>query len=400
VREPAERQAVISGIGQSQIGRRLYRDHLDLTLEACLAAIDDAGLTRDDINGVATYPGGPAANMGGMGGPSTVEVQDALRLRLDWHSGGGEGPAQIQAVVNACMAVACGLARHVLVWRTVTEASAQGQGGRAGIGLGGSGGSGRIGGTFSWSIPFGAFSAANWLAINAQRHFHDYGTTREQLAQIALNARKNAALNPAAIYRDPMTLDDYLSARIVTTPFGLYDCDVPADGSVAVIVSHRDYAPDAPKPAVHVNAVGTALRGRPSWDQFDDMASMAARDAGAHLWERTELRPADVDVAELYDGFSWLTMCWLEALGLCGRGESGPFIEGGKRIALDGQLPLNTNGGQLSAGRLHGYGFLHEACVQLRGEGGNRQVAGEPEVAVVANGGGPVAGCMLLTRGN
>jgi acetyl-CoA acetyltransferase len=115
------------------------------------------------------------------------------------------------------------------------------------------------------------------------------------------------------------------------------------------------------------------------------------------LWRRTQLRPADVDVAELYDGFSFLTLAWLEALGFCGKGESGPFVEGGARIALDGELPLNTQGGQLSGGRLHGYGFLHEACVQLWGEGGERQVPGSPQVAVAAAGGGPLAGCLLLT---
>ena len=105
-----------------------------------------------------------------------------------------------------------------------------------------------------------------------------------------------------------------------------------------------------------------------------------------------------MDVAELYDGFSFLTMVWLEALGFCGKGESGPFIEGGTRIGLDGELPLNTHGGQLSAGRLHGFGFIHEACVQLRGEGGDRQVPGNPEVAVVGNGGGPIGGALLLTK--
>jgi acetyl-CoA acetyltransferase len=116
------------------------------------------------------------------------------------------------------------------------------------------------------------------------------------------------------------------------------------------------------------------------------------------LWSRTDLRPADVDVAECYDGFSFITMAWLEALGFCGKGQSGPFIEGGKRIALDGEIPLNTHGGQLSAGRLHGYGYLHEACVQLWGEGGERQVKGNPEVAVAAAGGGPLGGCLLITR--
>jgi acetyl-CoA acetyltransferase len=388
-----EQRTIISGIGQSAIGRKLGRGELDLTIEAALVAIADAGLEIGDIDGLAAYPGGVMGDSGGFAGPGTPTVQDALRLSLNWHSGGPEGPAQIQAVINAVMAVSTGLARHVLVYRTVTESTAQGSGGRAGIGVGTEG----IGGPMQWSIPFRAYSAACWLAMNAQRHFHEFGTTREQLAQIALNARRNAGLNPNAIFREPMSIDDYFGARMITTPFCLYDCDVPVDGSTAVIVSAAEHASAVDHPVARVEAVGTALRGRPSWDQWDDMTTMPARDAAAHMWSRTDLRPDDVDVAELYDGFSWLAMAWLEALGFCGRGESGPFIEGGKRIAVDGELPLNTHGGQLSAGRLHGFGFLHEAVVQLRGTGGDRQVR-EPEVAVVANGGGPVAGTMLLTK--
>ncbi len=393
-----ENRSIISGIGQSSIGRRLYRTGLDLTIEAAVEAVADAGLTLEDIDGIATYPGGGSAGGADFAGPGTPEVQDALRLEVNWHSGGIEGAAQLAAVVNAMMTVGAGLANHVLVYRTVTEATGQGGGGRQGIGTGGgSGRAPRMGGTLQWSIPFRAYSAANWLALNAQRHFHEYGTTKEQLGQIALNARKNAALNPKAIYREPMTMDDYLAARVITTPFGLYDCDAPVDGSTAVIVSRVDHAPNVDHAVARVEAVGTALRGRPSWDQFDDMTTMAARDAGAHLWTRTDLKPSDVDVAELYDGFSFLTMTWLEALGFCGKGESGPFVEGGERIALDGELPLNTNGGQLSGGRLHGFGFIHEACVQLRHEAGDRQVAGA-EVAAIGNGGGPIAGAMLLTR--
>jgi acetyl-CoA acetyltransferase len=132
--------------------------------------------------------------------------------------------------------------------------------------------------------------------------------------------------------------------------------------------------------------------------QMPDLTVTPAAISGPRAYAEAGIGPADVDVAELYDGFSWLAMAWLEALGFCGHGESGPFIEGGQRIALDGEIPLNTNGGQLSAGRLHGYGYLHEAVVQLRGLGGERQVPDDPEVAVVANGGGPVAGAMLLTR--
>ncbi|HEY3000544.1 MAG TPA: thiolase family protein [Acidimicrobiales bacterium] len=397
-----ERRSIISGIGQSAVGRRLGRTGLDLTIDAALAAIADAGLTPADIDGIATYPGGGGGAGAGFSGPGTPEVQDALRLEVNWHTGGIEGAAQLAAVVNAVLAVGAGLARHVLVYRTVTESTEQGAGGRQGIGIGAGGGGGgggvpRMGGAFQWSIPFRAYSAANWLAMNAHRHFHEFGTTPEQLAMIAINARRNAVLNPRAVYRDPMTLDDYFASRMVTSPFRLYDCDAPVDGSTAVIVSAAGHAGAVDHPVARVEAVGTALRGRPSWDQFDDMTTMAARDAGAQLWTRTDLKPADVDVAELYDGFSFLAMTWLEALGFCGKGESGPFVQGGDRIALDGELPLNTNGGQLSAGRLHGFGFVHEACLQLRGEAGDRQVAAV-EVAAVGNGGGPIAGAMLLTR--
>jgi acetyl-CoA acetyltransferase len=250
-----------------------------------------------------------------------------------------------------------------------------------------------------WTVPFSAPSAAVWIAMFAQRHFHLYGTTREQMAWIALNARRNAALNPLAIYTEPLTLDDYLNARLISTPFCLFDCDVPCDGATAFIVSNVERARDLPHPPVRVEAMGGALRGRPSWDQFDDLSAMANRDAARSMWERTDLKPADVDLVELYDGFSFLTLSWLEQLGMCGIGESGPFVDGGKRIARDGELPVNTHGGQLSAGRLHGYGFLHEAVVQLRGEGGPRQIAKpNPQVAIAAAGGGNTCGSMLLTR--
>ena len=275
--EPLERRAIISGIGQSDVGRRLGRSDLDLTIDAAMAAIADAGLSRDDIDGISTYPG-MGAGTAGFGGPTTPDVQDAMGLSLNWHDGGGEGPAQMRAVMAAALAVAAGLARHVLVYRTVTEGSAQGTGGRQGIGVSsGGGGMPRFGGFMQWSLPFGAASAANWLAMVAQRRMHEFGLTREQMGQIALNARRNAALNPKAVYRAPMSMDDYLAARMITTPLCLFDCDAPCDGSTAVIVSHRDVAGDLDHPAVGINALGTALRGRPSWDQFDDMTSMAAR---------------------------------------------------------------------------------------------------------------------------
>jgi acetyl-CoA acetyltransferase len=178
---------------------------------------------------------------------------------------------------------------------------------------------------------------------------------------------------------------------------GLLDCDVPIDGSIAVVVSHADHAPDCPNRPIRVEAIGGST-GPGGWVHRPDYPKMAAADAAAEMWGRTDLKPSDLDIAQLYDGFTFLTFAWLEALGICGDGESGPFVEGGGRIALEGELPVNTYGGQLSAGRMHGYWVLHEACVQLRGDGGARQVRRQPEVAVVSNGGGPIAGCVLLTR--
>ncbi len=382
--EPLERRAIISGVAQSDIGRRLHRSGIDLTVEAALAAIDDACLTVADIDGISTYPG----SGGPFGGASGAELHDALRFQLNWRDGGGETSGQLGAVHKAVLAVAAGLARHVLCFRTVYEGSGGPQ--RAG-------GGGGMPPQFEYLIPFGASSAANWIACYAQRHMHTYGTRREHLGAIAINARTNAAHNPKAIYRDPMTMDDYLSARWISEPFCLYDCDVPCDGSTAVIVSHVDHAPDARQIPVQVNAIGTAIRGRPSWDQFDDLTTMAMRDSATSMWARTDLTPADVDTAQLYDGFSWLTMAWIEALGFCAKGEGGPFVEGGARIAPGGELPINTNGGQLSGGRLHGFGYLHEAVLQLRGQA-NIQLP-DCEVAAVGAGGGPECGAMLLTRG-
>nr|MDT0665438.1 thiolase family protein [Micromonospora sp. DSM 115978] len=189
-------------------------------------------------------------------------------------------------------------------------------------------------------------SAANWIGVNASHYFWRYGGDRAStLAPIALTARANAARNPNAIYAAPLTLDDYLAARMISSPFGLYDCDVPCDGAIAVVVSAIETAADRPKPAVLVEAVGTQITERVSWDQDTLTHEPQVLGPAAHLWSRTTLRPADVDVAELYDGFTFNAVSWLEALGFCGLGEAADFLDGGKTIALGGSLPLNTHGG-------------------------------------------------------
>jgi acetyl-CoA acetyltransferase len=386
--ERFEHRAVLSGIGRSALGRRLMVDPLSLTIDACLAAVADAGLTLADIDGLSTYPG--AAGVGMSEGGVTA-VEEALRLHPTWINGGGDLPGPGGAVTAAMLAVAGGLCTHVLCFRTVWEST------YAALRMGGGAAGRSTGALMEWRAPFGAMSAANWIGMNANQYLHRYDATREMLGYIALNGRANAARNPAAIYREPMTMDDYLSARPITSPFGLYDCDVPCDGSVAVIVSDASVAGDLPKPAVRTVAVGTQILERVSWDQGTLTHEPQVLGQAAHLWTRTSLRPADVDVALLYDGFTFNAISWLEALGFCGFGEASDWLDEGRRIALDGELPVNPHGGQLSEGRTHGFGFIYEAVAQLRHDAGDRQVDGAT-TAVVATGGGTPSGVLLLQR--
>lgn len=382
-----EHRAVISGIGRSAIGRRLMRDPLSLTVDASLEAVADAGLTLADIDGLSTYPG--MAGMGMSEGGVTA-LEEALRLHPTWINGGGDLPGPGGSLIAAMLAVAGGLCRHVLCFRTVWESTF------AVMGFGGRGG-GRVSGSRQWQAPFGALSAANWIGMNANQYFHRFGATRELLGWIAINGRTNAGRNPVAIYREPMTMDDYMSARPITSPFGLYDCDVPCDAAIAVVVSDASIAPDLPKPAVHVEAVGTQILERISWDQGTITHEPQVLGQAAHLWTRTSLRPEDVDVALVYDGFTFNAVSWLEALGFCGLGEAQDWLDEGRRIALGGELPVNPHGGQLSEGRTHGFGFIYEAVTQLRHEADDRQVPGA-RTAVVTSGGGTPSGVLLLRR--
>jgi acetyl-CoA acetyltransferase len=392
-----EKNAIISGLGMSAVGRHTGIPGLELTEQAARAAIADAGLAPGDIDGVATLGDTPAA-----------DVLEVLGINASDQTLGFDTGGVLIPVMSACRAVAERRARHVLVYRTVlmlggavTDAPASPQPNP----LASPPTEPHVPGTprkigafddVGELLAAHAYSAANWIAMHCQRHMHLYGTTKEQLGWLAINSRRNAALNPSAIFRKPLTMAEYLAARPISTPFGLLDCDVPIDGSTALVVSHADYAADCPNRPVAVEALGGAY-GSGGWFHRDDFPKMASVGAAAEMWSRTDLRAADVDVAEIYDGFTFLTLAWLEALGFCPDGESGPFVEGATRIALDGVLPLNTYGGQLSAGRMHGYWLLHEACLQLRGQAGDRQLARRPEVAIAAAGGGPIAGCMLLT---
>ena len=380
--------AYITGVGQSEVGVKLTRHPLLLTLDAVREALGEAGLTLQQIDGVSTYPGRSAAYLG-FSPVGADELIDALGIRASWYAGGMEITSQLGAVVAAACAVRGGLARHVICFRTVYEAAAMARPEenpplkRE-----------TVDGTAQWFAPFDASSAVNWTAQYAMRHVKRYGLKREQLAQIALTDRAHAALNPRALMRKPLTMDEYMSARMISTPLCLYDCDRFTDASTVLIVSAGSAINEVACTPIRIDAMAGSVE-RLSWDQAEWMACYPT---GKDLWKRTDYKPADVDTAQLYDGFSFQTIAWLEGLGFCGLGEGGQFIEGGKRIALDGELPLNTFGGQIGAGRLHGFGFAHEAVVQLRGKGGARQIPGDPRVAVCASGGGPLATALLLVR--
>lgn len=384
------REAYISGVGQSEVGVRLTRSPLGLTVDAVKVAMAEAGLELSQIDGVSTFPG-KANGYLGFSPIGSDELIEALGIKSKFQFGAMEQPAQLSAVAAAAMAVKEGLARHVICFRTVYEAAAMSRPEEFPALQ-----HKEVTGGSQWTSPFWAFSAACWTAQYANRHMHRYGMTREQLAMIAINGSKNAMLNPnaRAITKEELTLDKYMSARLISTPLCLYDCDRFTDCSTVVIVSSGDALDEIKCEPIRIASFAGSC-DRFSWDQVE---WPAAYETGADLWKRTDYKPKDVDTVQFYDGFAFLPITWLEGLGFCDKGEGGQFIEGGSRIARDGELPLNTGGGQLGAGRLHGFGFAHEAVTQLRKAAGPRQIPGDPKVAVATSGGGPLAAALLLTR--
>jgi acetyl-CoA acetyltransferase len=392
----AEKNCAISGIGQSEIFRKSQVLPFELALRACESAIADAGLTAADIDGVACWPNTPTGTAYGFGSASIADVCTGLGITPAWWSDANMA-AQLSPIMEAVAAIAAGYATHVLCWRSVGQRWVP-------TGLNQSQVAARAhstpNGPYEFMVPYWAPNAGQWIACHASTHMTRYGITREQMGMIPVTQRRHASLNPKAIYREPFTIEEYLQTRIITTPFTLLDCDVPCDGTTAVIVSRADAARDLRAKPVMIEAVGAGAGDRmDTWLARKDYPNMAMHDAAKAMWKRTDLRPSDVDTAHLYDGFSWLTLLWLEAMGFCGTGESGAFVEGGTRIALDGELPLNPNGGQLSEGRMHGLGFVHEAVLQLRGEAGARQVP-DVKVTAIGAGGGSLGGAMLLRQGD
>lgn len=383
-----QRSVVIAGIGASAFARSLDADGDALAVVACRAALDDCGIDDADIDGVATYLGAYehaplTAVVAGLG-------LDPARLRLTSDIM-AFAPAALTGVIDAIEAVERGQCEAVLAYKSNKWKRGQPPGtpGPADEVL-------RVGGLQQFTLPYGHAMTAQWLALWAMRHFHLYGTRHEHLGQIAVSSRRHAGRNPRAVLREPLTLEDYLASPWIAEPFRRLDCDYPIDGAGAVVITTAERARDLVRPPVHVLAAARRDGSMEEWEMWPDLTTMASKQVSDRVWARCGLGPGDVDVAEVYDGFSFLALCWLEDAGFCRKGEGGPFVASGA-IELGGSLPTNTHGGNLSEGRSHGVGHLLEAVDQLRGAAGPRQVH-DATVAFVGNGGGPIAGALVLAR--
>ncbi len=387
------RKVVIAGVGYSEIGRSTGRSEASLAFEACTNAINDAGLTPSQIDGMSAWPDRPPAWSGRIGtpfdGPPMIHMQRALGLKnlRYFHTAGlGTNEAQLGAFMASVYTIAGGGASAVLTYRAhVREATAAAKYSHL-----------LSHDEEAFTQPFGAAGAPHY-SMWANRHMYEFGTKQEHLGAVVTTARYHATLNPRAVWRDnPLSMEEYLASRDISTPFKIHDCDYPVDGALAFVLMSAERAKDLPHKPVYIESLGHAAGPVTDFDQWRDVTEMNSAYAAKEMWSKTSLKPSDVDIAEVYDGFSWLSICWLEDLGFFKKGEAGPFLlEGGGRI--DGALPICTDGGMLGMGRMHGYTKPAAAALQLRGEGGAHQVKKKVEVAIASAGGGNVGSCMILT---
>jgi len=379
----AGRRVAIVGIGYSTVGRTTGLTLEELAAQAAKAAMDDAGLTAKDIDGVATHSF-PHQLVAATQAADLIGIPDVA-----WYSGSVDGAAYSVAALHGAAAVASGSCDTCLTLRVVHRAGAAGNT-RAHPDA--------AAGTQQFLAPYGVLSAVQWAGMYMQRHMAEFGTTEEQFGAFAIAQREYASRNPDALLRTPLTMDDYLAARYVAAPARLLDCDYPVDAGSALIFTTEERARDLRQKPVFFDAWAMGTTDQTDFHLLEDMPRSSPWRAAERMWSRTTLRPADVDVAGLYDGFTFIAMQWLEALGFCGLGESGPFVESGA-TRLDGSIPTNTDGGACNVGRRHGANFFIEVTRQLRGgQCGERQVPGA-EVGVVSNAVGGYASCALLTAG-
>ncbi|MFI8928793.1 thiolase C-terminal domain-containing protein [Streptomyces sp. NPDC053474] len=372
------RKVAVVGVALADCGRLDDVTPYALHAQAARRALADAGLGRDAVDGLASA---------GLGTLAPVEVAEYLGLRPRWVDSTAVGGATWEVMAaHAADAIAAGHANAVLlVYGSTARADV-----RAGRRTGNLSFGAR--GPLQFEVPYGHSLIAKY-AMAARRHLHEYGTTLEQLASVAVQARANAATNPEAMFREPITVDDVLGGPVIADPFTKLHCCLRSDGGCAVLLAAEDLVRDcAPRP-VWVLGTGEHV-SHTTMSEWRDFTVSPAAVSGRLAFERAGVRPADIDVAQIYDAFTYMTLVTLEDLGFCAKGEGGAFVEKG-RLLRDGELPTNTDGGGLSAQHpgMRGLFLLVEAVRQLRGDAGeSRQVHRPdghlPELAVASGTGG------------
>ncbi len=377
-------RAAIAGIGYTEFSKNSGVSTLELGLRAVTAALEDAGLPVSEVDGLATHRVGDSAM------PATLAASlgiDDLKFFVDLFGGGS---ASHSIVGQAALAVVSGVAHTVVCYRALNA--------RSEFRMGGSGRPAPDQAEFQYQVPYGYLAPPQQFAMAARAHMLQYGTTHEQLGQIAVQQRANAVDNERALMRKPITLDDYLASRWVVEPFRLFDCCLETDGAVALVVTTPERARDLRKPPVWISA---AAWGAGQTLYADPIATQtAAARMAPRLFEMAGVGPADIDVAELYDCFTYSVVVQLEDYGFCAKGDGGPFAASGA-LERGGALPVNTHGGFLSEGYVHGLNHVCEAVSQLRGEAGSRQVEGA-EVALSTSQPGYISGntsALILRKG-
>ncbi|MGW7052224.1 thiolase C-terminal domain-containing protein [Streptomyces sp. NPDC054887] len=371
------RKAAVVGAALSDCGRVDAATPYALHAQAARRALADSGLDRGLVDGFASA---------GLGTLAPVEVAEYLGLRPNWVDSTGVGGSTWEVMAaHAADAIAAGHANAVLlVYGSTARADIRARRRTSNLSFGGRG-------PLQFEVPYGHTLVAKY-AMAARRHMYEYGTTLEQLAEVAVQARANAATNPDAMFRDPVTVDDVLSGPLIADPFTKLHCCVRSDGGCAVLMVAEEYVPDAAKAPVWVLGSGSAV-SHTTMSEWEDFTVSPAAVSGRLAFERAGVRPADIDLAEIYDAFTYMTLVTLEDLGFCAKGEGGAFVEKG-RLLRDGGLPVNTDGGGLSACHpgMRGLFLLVEAVRQLRGEAGDGQVrrpdGSLPELAVASGTGG------------
>ncbi|WP_327671225.1 MULTISPECIES: thiolase C-terminal domain-containing protein [unclassified Streptomyces] len=382
-------KVAITGIALSDCGRVDEATPYALHAQAARRALADAGLTPDVVDGFASA---------GLGTLAPVEVAEYLGLKPRWVDSTSVGGSTWEVMAaHAADAIRAGHARAVLlVYGSTARADIKAKRRTSNLSFGARG-------PLQFEVPYGHSLIAKY-AMAARRHMHEYGTTLEQLAQVAVQARANASRNPGAMFRDPITVDEVLDGPMIADPFTKLHCCIRSDGGAAVLLVAEDLVRDCAKPPVWVLGSGEHV-SHTTMSEWDDFTVSPAAVSGRLAFERAGVTPAEIDIAEIYDAFTYMTLVTLEDLGFCAKGEGGAFVEKG-RLLHDGELPTNTDGGGLSAQHpgMRGLFLLVEAARQLRGEAGGHQVrradGSLPRLAVASGTGGWFcsAGTVVLGR--